>query len=328
VNRRSLITLLGGAAVAWPLAARAQQAGKIARIGFLGTSSPSLERHLTDAFRQKLRELGQIEGETITIEYRWAEGQDDRLPRLATELVRLKPDVIVTVGSPGTVAAKRATNTVPIVFASSGNPVVAGLVGSFARPGGNVTGFTISGPELEGKRMQLLKDAFPNLSRVAVMWNSANPVVFEFYQQARAAAAALGLNLQPVTEVRRVDDFKGAFSTIATAKPDALVVLVDRFLLAHRMEIVSFAAVSRLPVAYPYRSYVEAGGLMSYAANDLEQFRRTAIYVDKIIRGAKPADLPVEEPTKFDLVINLTTAKALGLKIPESFLLRADEVIE
>src|SRR5262249_19115665 len=240
------IALLSGAAAAWPFATRAQHAG-IARIGFLGTSSASLERHLIDAFRQKLRELGQVEGENIAIEYRWAEGRDERLPALAADLVQLNPNVIVTTGTPGTLAAKRATNTIPIVFASSGNPVAGGLVASFARPGGNVTGFTVSGPNLEGKRVQLLKDVVPGVSRVGVLWNSANPGAGDFYQLTREAAAALGLSLQPVIEVRQVDDFKNAFAAIAGAQPDALMVLADRFLLAHRVQIVNFAAISQLP---------------------------------------------------------------------------------
>jgi putative ABC transport system substrate-binding protein len=328
MKRRDFITLLGGAAAAWPLAVRAQQPGKVSRVGFLGTSSLSLERPLVDAFVQKLRELGHVQGATIAIEYRWAEGQDGRLPDLAAELVRIKPDVIVTTGTPGTLAAKRATTTIPIVFASSGNPLNTGLVASLARPGGNVTGFTISGPELEGKRLQILKDAVPALSRVAVLWNSANPGNSDFYQLVRAAAAALRLTLRPVVEVRRIDDFNDAFSTIAVAKPDAMIVLADRFLLAHRTDIVNFASTSRKPTIYAYREYVDAGGLMSYAPNDLEQFRRAAVYVDNILKGAKPADLPVQEPTKFELIINLKTARSLNLEIPRDLLLVADEVIE
>jgi putative tryptophan/tyrosine transport system substrate-binding protein len=325
VKRRSFITLLGGAAAAWPLAARAQQSRK--RIGFLGTSSLSLERHLLDAFVQSLRELGHVDGENIAIEYRWAEGQDNRLPNLAAELVGLGPDVIVTTGTPSTIAAKQATSTIPIVFASSGSPITAGLVASLARPGGNVTGFTLAGAELEGKRVQLLKEAVPGLSRLAVVWNPANPPVFEFYQWTKAAAA-LGLTLQPVVEVRQTDDFKDAFSTIIGAKPDAMTVLPDRFLLAHRNEVVSFAANNQLPAVYPYRAYVVAGGLMSYAPNDIDQFRRTAVYVDKVLKGAKPADLPVQEPIKFELVINLKTGTTLGLTIPPGVLAIADEVIE
>jgi putative ABC transport system substrate-binding protein len=328
MKRREFITLLGGAAVAWPLATRAQQIGKIRRIGYLGSSSPSLERHLVDAFRQKLRELGHLEGENIAIEYRWAEGRDDRLPGLAAELARLQPDVIVTTGTPGTLAAKTATSTIPIVFASSGNPVSGGLVAGYARPGGNVTGFTVLGPELEGKRLQILREVVPGLSRIAVLWNPANPAVIDFYQQTQAAAAALGLVLQPVVEVRRVDDLKSALSTIADAQAHAMIVLADRLLLAARIPIVNFAATSRLPAIYPYRGYVDAGGLMSYAASDIDQFRRTAVYVDRILKGEKPADLPVQEPVRFELVINLKTAKPLGLDVPPTLLALADEVIE
>jgi ABC-type uncharacterized transport system substrate-binding protein len=327
MRRRDFILLIGGAAATWPVRARAQT-GKASLIGFLGTSSPSLEGHVVGAFQQKLGELGNVGGNKITVEYRWAEGRDSRLPALAAELVRLKPDVIVTTGTPGTLAAKRATSTIPIVFASSGNPVAGGLVASFSRPGGNVTGFTISGPEMEGKRVQLLKEVVPKISRVALLWNSANPAIFDFYQQTRAAGAALGFALEPTVEISRIDDFKGAFEKIISARPDAMIVLADRFLLAHRSEIVNFAATNRLPGVYPYRAYVDAGGLVSYAANDLEQFRRTAVYVDKILNGAKPADLPVQEPTNFELVINLKSAKALGLTVPPTLLTRADEVIE
>jgi putative ABC transport system substrate-binding protein len=328
IGRREFITLLGGAAAAWPIAARAQSARKVARIGFLGASSAPLERHLVDAFRQKLHELGQVDGQNISIEYRWAEGRDEHLPRLAAELARMIPDVIVTAGTPGTLAAKEATRTIPVVFASSGKPVNSGIVASYARPGGNVTGFTVLGPELEGKRVQLLKEAVPGLSRVAVVWNSANPGVIDFYHQSRAAAAALNLTLRPTAEVRRIDDFKIGFSTIANAQVHAILVVADRFLLANRAQIVDFAATHRLPAMYPYRGYVDAGGLMSYAPNDIDQYRRAAVYVDRILRGAKPADLPVEEPTKFELVINLKTARELGLEIPPTLLARADEVIE
>jgi putative ABC transport system substrate-binding protein len=327
MRRRDFVKALGGTVAMWPLAAHGQQ-GRLARIGYLGPSSPSLERRLLDAFRQRLRELGQIEGQNIAIEYRWAEGEDDRLPGLVDELVGLEPDIIVTAGTPGTLAAKQATGTIPIVFASSGNAVNAGLVASYSRPGGNVTGFTVLGPELEGKRVQLLQEVRPGLSRVAVIWNSANPAVMDFYQQSRAAAAAVGLTLQPVAEVRHADDLKDAFSTIASAQPQAMMVLADRFLLAHRVEIVNFAATNRLPAMYPYRGYADAGGLMSYATNDIDQYRRAAGYVDRILKGAKPADLPVEEPTKFVLVVNLKTAKALGLDLPPTLLALADEVIE
>jgi putative ABC transport system substrate-binding protein len=328
LRRRDFITLLGNAA-AWPLAARAQQTGKVSRIGYLGNSSPSLERLLVDAFRQKLRDLGHVEGENIAIEYRWAEGRDDRLLGLAVELVRLQPDVIVTAGTPGTLAAKQATGTIPIVFASSANPIQGGLVASYARPGGNVTGFTILGADLEGKRLELLKETVPGLSRVALLWNPTNPgLTAGYYQQMRAAATALSVTVTVAAEVRRPDDLKNAFATIASERPHALFVIADRSLLANRMQIVNFAATSRLPTMYPYREYVDAGGLMSYAPSDIDQLRRTAVYVDRILKGEKPADLPVEEPTTFELVINLKTAKMLGLDVSPTLLLRADEVIE
>jgi putative ABC transport system substrate-binding protein len=335
MKRRDLIKLIGGVAALWPLTARAQQqampligivAGKVSRIGYLGTSSPSLEGHLLDAFRQKLRELGDAEGETVAIEYRWAEGQDDRLPQLAAELVHLEPDVIVTTGTPGTRAAMQATSTIPIVFASSGDPVNSGLVASYARPGGNATGFTFTGPELEGKRLQILQEMVPGLSRVAVLWNPAS-MGMEFYRVTETAAAALSVTLQPA-EARRMDDFERAFQTIGGARPQALIVLADRLLLSHRKEIVAFAANRRLPAMYPYREYVEAGGVLSYAPSNIDRFLRTAVYVDKILKGAKPEDLPVEQPTKFELVINLKAANALGLVIPASLVARADEVIE
>ena len=215
-----------------------------------------------------------------------------------------------------------------VVFASSGNPVSGGLVAGYARPGGNVTGFTVLGPELEGKRLQILREVVPGPSRIAVLWNPANPAVIDFYQQTQAAAAALGLVLQPVVEVRRVDDLKSALSTIADAQAHAMIVLADRLLLAARIPIVNFAATSRLPAIYPYRGYVDAGGLMSYAASDIDQFHRTAVYVDRILKGEKPADLPVQEPVRFELVINLKTAKPLGLDVPPTLRALADEVIE
>jgi ABC-type uncharacterized transport system substrate-binding protein len=272
---------------------------------------------------------GHIEGENIIIEYRWAEGRDDRLPNLAVDLVRLKPDVIVTTGTPGTLAAKQATHTIPIVFASSGNPVQGGLVASYARPGGNVTGFTILGPDLEGKRLEILKETVSGLSRIAVLWNPTNPgQTAGYYQQMRAAAEALGVTVAIAAEIRRPDDLKNAFAAIASDRPHAMFVLADRFLLAHRMEIVNFAVTSRLPGMYGYREYVDSGGLMSYAPSNIDLFRRTAVYVDRILKGTKPADLPVEEPTKFELVINVKAAKAIGLDVSPTLLARADEVIE
>ena len=325
MRRREFIMALGGA-VAWPFAAQAQQTEKVSRIGYLGTSSPSLEGHVLDAFRQKLRELGHVEGENIAIEYRWAEGQDDRLPELAAELVRLKPDVIVTTGTPGTLAAKQATSTIPIIFASVGDPVNAGLVASYARPDGNATGFTFTGPELEGKRLQIMKEMVPGLSRVAALWNPVS-MGGEFYRQTQVAATALSVTLQPV-EARRMDDLEEAFATIGRARAHALIVLADSFLLSNRKQIVEFAASRRLPAMYPYREYVDAGGLSSYAPSKIDRLRRTAVYVDKILRGAKSTDLPIEAPTNFELVINSKTAKELGLTVPATLLARADEVIE
>ena len=328
IARRTLLAGTGAVLLATPLAAEAQQASGLRRIGYLGSSSPSLEPTYVEAFRGQLRVLGYIEGQHIAIEYRWAEGRADRLPNLAAELVRLDPVVIVTTGTPGTLAAMQATKTIPIVMASSVDPVRSGIVASLARPGGNVTGFTILGPELEGKRMELLKRAVPRLSRVAVLWNPANPGIAFNLEAIEAAARALHVTVGPVVEVRRVEEMENAFSTIANARPDALAVLADRSLQAHRRRIVEFAVARRLPGMYPYGEYVDAGGLMSYAPSNTELFRGAATYVDKILKGAKPGNLPVQEPTKFELVINLKTAKTLGLTIPQSLLLQADRVIQ
>ena len=328
MRRREFVGLLGGAAAALPLASLAQPSNRTIKVGYLGPSSLSLERAQVDALRQRLHELGHVEGKDIAYVFRWAEGHDARLPSLAAELVNLKPDVIVTTGTPGTLAAKRATNSIPIVFASSANPVTAGLVTTYSRPGGNVTGFTILGPELEGKRVQLIKELVTGLSRIAIMWNPSNPGIVDFLFQTRAAASALNLAVKPVAEVVDAERLKDAFATIADAQPQAMVVIADRFLLAHRSEIVNFAAAQRLPTMYPYRGYVDAGGLVSYAPVDVDQFRRAAEAVDKILRGAKPGEIPVEEPVRFELVINLKTAKALGLEISPFMQQRADALIE
>jgi putative tryptophan/tyrosine transport system substrate-binding protein len=328
MRRREFMTLLGGVAALLPRAARAQQAGKISRIGYLGISSLAMEPHYVDAFRQKLRELGHLDGENIAIEYRWAEGQDDRLPTLAAELVSLKPDVIVTTGTPGALAVMQATQTIPIVMASSADPVRAGLVTNLARPGGNVTGFTIRGAELEGKRLEFLKQAIPELARVAVIWNPNNLAIVANFETIKIAARALGITLDPITEVRQADELDNAFAVIAGARPQALAVVADRFLLSQRKRIVEFASANRLSSMYPYREYVAAGGLMSFAPSDVELFRGAATYVDKILNGAKPGDLPVQEPVRFELVINLKTAKAIGIDVSTSLLLRADELIE
>ena len=326
MDRRRFLALTGPLLVA-PLPAYAQPSGP-RRVGYLGTSSPTLERHYVDAFRQQLRQLGYVEDQHLVIDYRWAEGRDDRLPDLAVELVRLKPDVIVTTGTPGTLAALQATKTIPIVMASSADPVRSRIVESLARPGGNVTGFTILGPELEGKRMELLKGALPKLSRVAVLWNPSNPGIAFHLDAIEKVGRALHVAVGPVVEVRRVEDLDGAFSTIGTGRPDALAVLADRSLLSRRARIIEFATAHRLPTMFPYGEYVDAGGLMSYAPSNTELFRGAATYVDKILKGAKPATLPVQEPTKFELVINLKTAKSLGLTIPQSLLLRADRLVQ
>jgi putative tryptophan/tyrosine transport system substrate-binding protein len=328
LSQRDFIKLLGGAAL-FPLqVGHAQQTRKVSRIGYLGVSSPSLESHYVEAFRQKLRDLGYVQGENIAITYRWAEGQDDRLPSLAVELVHLNPDVIITTGTPSALAAMQATKIIPIVMASSADPVAAGLIASLARPGENVTGFTILGPELEAKRMELLKQAVPNVSHLAVLWNPSNPAIVSYFEATKNAAELLRISLDVVAEVRRADELDNAFLAISRARPHALAVLADRFLLAHRQRIVDFATANHLPSMYPYKEYVEAGGLISYAPSNIELFRGAAIYVDKILKGAKPSDLPVQEPTKFELVINLKTAKALDLEIAPTLLARADEVIE
>jgi ABC-type uncharacterized transport system substrate-binding protein len=273
------LTSLAGALAA-PLAAEAQSGVRMSRIAYLGPSTPGIERRLLDAFQQRLRALGYIEGRTLVIEYRWAEGHDDRLPALAAELVHLNPDVIVTSGTPGALAAMKATKTIPIVMAASGDPVRTGIVASLARPGGNITGFTTLGPEAEGKRLEFLKEALPGLSRIAVLVNPANPVFAFYLEQTKVAARALLVAVDPVVEVRRVSDFEQAFAVIAGARPQALVVIADRLLLAHHTQIMEFTKARRLPGMYPYTEYVEAGGLMSYAPSNIELFRGAAIYVD------------------------------------------------
>jgi putative ABC transport system substrate-binding protein len=310
-----------------PLVAEAQGAGKVWRIGYLGNSSPSLEPDLIKSFREGLQGFGHVEGQDIVIEYVWAQGRYDQLPALAAELVRHKVDVILTSGTPGALAAKQTTQIIPIVMAVVGDAVATRLVPSLARPGGNVTGLSTLASDLEGKRLELLKEIVPGLSQIAVLMNPSNPFTAVGWEQAQAGAQALRLKLEPV-EVRTAEEFDAAFATIVRQRPSALFMIVDRFLLAHRARIVVFAARQHLPAIYSYKEFVEAGGLISYAPSYPEMFRRAAGYVDKILKGAKPGDLPVEQPTKFELVINLKTAKALGLTIPPSLLLRADQVIE
>jgi putative ABC transport system substrate-binding protein len=332
VNRRDFITLIGGAAaspVAWPLAARAQQqTGKVPRIGSLGLTSPSDRPPLLDAFRQGLRELGWVEGQNIVIDYRFAEGRLDRLPDLAAELVRLKVDVIVSLGTQGVTAARNATDTIPIVMIAVRDPVAIGLIASLARPGGNVTGVSgYAGLEIVAKQLELLKETVPKNSLVAILSNPTNAYHQLAIQELNVAARSLGVQLQ-LLEARDPNEFDGAFAAMAKERAGALLVLADIILNNSQTRLADLAAKNRLPAIYGVRESVEAGGLMSYGASFLDLHRRAATYVDKILKGAKPADLPVEQPTRFELVINLKTAKALGLDVPPTLLAHADEVIE
>ena len=324
MRRREVITLLGGAAAAWPLVARAQPA-KLPTIGFLGTATPSMWSHWVAAFVQRLREHGWIDGRNIAIEYRWAEGRTERFAEIAAELVRRKVDVIVTSGG-AVVAAKQATSVIPIVFPMAPDPVSSGLVASLARPGGNVTGLSIQSTELATKRLELIREVVPGLRRLAIMGNSGSPAAVLEMSEAQAAARKLGLEVE-ILEIRRAEDIAPAFESLRD-RADALYIGVDSLVGANRVRINTLTLGARLPTIYNSREYVELGGLLSYGPSYPDLFRRAAEFVDKILRGAKPGDIPVEQPTKFDLVINLTTAKALGLTIPEAFLLRADEVIE
>ena len=310
-----------------PRAAEAQQPPRIPRIGVLAAGVPATYVSRYEAFRRGLREFGYVEGQNIAIEYRYGEGKYERLPALAAELVRLNVDVIVASSSPETDAAKRATTSIPIVFASHGDPVGTGHVASLAKPGGNLTGSSFMTPDLSPKRLELLKEAFPGTTRVAVLWNAANPAKVRDWYAMQAAAPVLSVTLQPHA-VRRADDLPSAFAAMTKQRPEALLTLDDPLMLSSRASIVAFAAKARLPTIYGHRQYSDAGGLMAYGPNVVENYRRAAYFVDKILKGAKPADLPVEQPTKFELVINLKTAKALGLTIPQSLLLRADQVIQ
>jgi putative tryptophan/tyrosine transport system substrate-binding protein len=329
IGRRDFVTLLGGAAAAWPLTARAQQVGKVPRIGYLspGSASPGpLAYH--DEFERGLRELGYIEGRNIVIEYRFADGKFDRLGALAAELVQLNVDVIVSVVTQASLAAKNATSTIPIVIVSVGDPVGAGLVASLARPGANVTGNSGMTTEVIGKGLGLFKQTVPNVSPVAVMWNPDN-VVYQgqILRETEVAARTLGIQLQ-MFGARGPDEFDRTFGAITSARAASLLVLPDPVFSAHTARIAAFADESRLPALYGLREHAAAGGLMAYGPNYADLYRRAASYVDKILKGAKPADLPVEQPTKFEFVINLKTATTLGLTIPPGVLAIADEVIE
>jgi putative ABC transport system substrate-binding protein len=310
-----------------PLPAAAQPPGKVPRIGFLWASSPSTNPHLIEAFRQRLRELGWVEGQNIAIEYRTAEGKLERLPDLASELVGLKVDLIVAVATPGARAAKQATATIPVVMVGVGDPVGLGYVASLARPGGNITGLSSMSVDLGPKRLELLKETIPRVSRVGLMWNPADPARALEVRETQAAAEKLGLRLQSI-EVRSPEEIERAFSAMPRERLDALIVQQDPLTILHRARIAGLTVKSRLPAISVFREFPEAGGLMAYGTNLADLYRRAATYVDKILKGAKPADLPVEQPTRFELVINLKTAKALGLTIPQSVLIRADQVIQ
>ena len=328
IPRRAFMAALAGGLLAAPLAAEAQPAGKVPRVAYLSASSAASATWGVEAFRQGLRELGYIEGRNILIEYRWADGRFDRLPALAADLARLAVDVIVASNTPAALAARNATGTIPIVLVTSGDPVGSGLVASLARPGGNVTGLSLfSTLAMSGKQLELLKQAFPTVSHVAVLANPANPPTAGLLTETELAARPLGLRLR-VGPVREPKEFDDAFAMMKNERVPALLVIADPLVNDHRGRIVAFAATNRLPAIYPYRTFVDAGGLMSYGVDLSDLSRRAATYVDRILKGAKPAELPIEQPTKFELVINLKTAKALGLTIPPSLLQRADQVIE
>ena len=324
LRRRKFIGLLGGAA-AWPLATRAQQPGRLPTIGILGTASAAWNK-LIAALVQRLRELGYVENRTVAIEYRWTEGRNERYDELAAELTRLKVDVIVALGTPAIVAAKKATSVIPIVFPLASDPVGDGLVASLARPGGNVTGLSNEQRDLGGKRLEILREIVPNLTRLAVLANPRNPTAMLNVGEVQALAPRLGLETIMV-ELGRADDIAPAIEQLK-GRAQALYVVGDPFVFDNQIQINTLALVARLPTMHNSRGYVEAGGLVSYGPSFADLFRRAGDYVDKILKGAKPADIPVELPTKLELIVNLKTARALGLAISESFLFRADEVIE
>jgi putative ABC transport system substrate-binding protein len=329
MERRTFLALVSVGLLAAPLAAEAQQARKVPRIGFLSPSSLSDPRTalFVEAFQQGLRELGWVEGQNIAIEYRWAEERTERLPDLASNLASLKVDVIVAATSPAIQAAKQATGTIPIVMAVVAETVATGFVSSIARPGGNITGLSMMGTELVGKQMEILKEVVPKVSRVALLWNPATPGNVPQLPHVQDAARASGVRLQSLA-VRGPDEIDSAFVAMTRERAGAVIVLADPMFIAQRKRIADLAAKSRLPAMYMLTDHVKAGGLMAYGPNIADLYRRAATYVDKILKGAKPADLPIEQPTKFELVINLKTAKALGLKIPQSLVARADEVIQ
>jgi putative ABC transport system substrate-binding protein len=325
MRRRTFISLVGGAA-AWPLAVRAQQAGKLPTVGYLGATNLSIASQRVAAFVLRLRELGWIDGRNLAIQYRWAEGHSERYAENAAEFVRLKVDVIVTESTPQTLAAKQATAVIPVIFAGVGDPVGTGLVASLARPGGNITGLTNQTPDTASKKLEFLREAVPRLRRLAIMANVGNPTSVLEIGETQAAARKLGLEVT-ASEIRRAEDIAPAFKGLRD-RVDALYVCPDPLVNTNRTGFNILAVGMRLPTMHGVREYVEAGGLMFYGPNIPDQLRRAADFVDKILRGTKPGDIPVEQPTRFDLVINLTTAAALGVEIPATLLARADEVIE
>jgi putative ABC transport system substrate-binding protein len=325
MRRREFITLVGGVAAALPLGARAQPS-KLPTVGFLGSFSMATASEWTAAFVQRMREHGWTEGRTVMIEYRWAEGRSERIAEIASELVRLEVDVIVTAGTESVVALKRTTSAIPIVFAAAGDPVGTGLVASLARPGGNVTGVSNQSADIASKRLELLREVVPNLHRLAIMANIGSPIGIVEMGQVEAAAHKLRLEVVPA-EIRRVDDIAPAIEAVK-GRADGLYVVTEPLVNTNRIRLNTLALDARLPTIHGYREYVETGGLMSYGANFADLWRRAADLVDKILHGTKPGDIPVEQPTKFELFVNLKTAKALGLTIPEAFLLRADKLIE
>ena len=325
IRRRQFIPLLGGAAAAWPLAARAQQAAKLPTIGVLGTATATVWSPWTTAFVRRLRELGWIDGRTVAIEYRWAEGREAHYAEITAEFVRLKVDIILTAGAAAP-AAMQATSVIPIVLAIVGDPVGTGLVASLARPGGNVTGMSYQSTDLAGKRLELLREMLPGLRRLGIMANVGYPAAVLEMGEVQATAGTLGLDVARL-EIRRAEDIAPAVESLKSGA-DALYACTDALLAAERVRINTLALATRLPTMFAIRDHVQAGGLMSYGPDYSDLFRRTADIVDKILRGTKPADIPVEQPSKFYLVFNLTTAKALGLTVPPTLLARADEVIE
>ncbi|HEV8344400.1 MAG TPA: ABC transporter substrate-binding protein [Candidatus Binatia bacterium] len=329
VNREIVICLLTTALLSTVPLVEAQQPRKISRLGVIRPERPgdSGGQALVDAFREGLRELGYVEGQNVALEIRWAEGKRDRLFDLAVELVRLRVDCIITGGFTATQAAKKATSTIPIVMAHASDPVRDGLVASLSRPGGNITGLSHMATELSGKRLEIVKEAVPKVSRVAVLLNTTNPMQALNFKEAEAASLILGVTLNPL-EVREANDFEGAFQAAVRGRADALLAFADAFFNTHRKRIVDLATKNRLPAMYTEPEYIDAGGLMVYGPSISDLYRRAAIYVDKILKGVKPGELPVERPTKFDLIINLKAAKQIGLTIPPNVLARADRVIK